>query len=164
MAKSAAMILMVALISSMVALTAAQSSEEIPKCATELTSCLSYLNSTTTPPATCCTPLKSVVTNEKDCLCGIYNNPTVIQNFGINVTHALNLITLCHVDTIKDPSTLCKAVAPSSSKATPSSGSAPKSSPGSASTSSPPGNAATKITGVGLITISIVFWAYTLFY
>lgn len=103
-------VLLAALVACMAASTAAQSPAGVPTCASKLAACFSYLNATTTPPTSCCGPLKGVVTNEKPCLCSIYGNPALIQAFHINVTQALNLIPLCHVDTVKDPSNLCKGI------------------------------------------------------
>ncbi|KMT12575.1 hypothetical protein BVRB_5g098190 [Beta vulgaris subsp. vulgaris] len=162
MDKSAVGVLMTACI---LACAWAQSQEGIPNCATKLAPCFSYLNGTIKPSIDCCNPLKEVVKTERPCLCSIYNNPALIQTFHINVTQALNLITLCHVDGIKDPN-ICKATAlsPSSSSASTGSTSAPS---GTSSGSSTPGNAATKITwagSAGLASILIVFGAYTMLY
>ncbi|XP_021725514.1 lipid transfer-like protein VAS [Chenopodium quinoa] len=158
--------MLVVLLAALVASTAAQGSDGIPSCATKLAPCFSYLNATKTPDTSCCTPLKEAVTKERKCLCDIYNNPALIQAFHINVTQALNLITLCHINTVKDPSTFCKdlAQAPSPSSS-PAAGSTPTP-PGGSSTSSPPGNAAPKITGagsVGIVSILLMFGAYTMF-
>uniref|UniRef100_A0A803L6G7 Bifunctional inhibitor/plant lipid transfer protein/seed storage helical domain-containing protein n=1 Tax=Chenopodium quinoa TaxID=63459 RepID=A0A803L6G7_CHEQI len=121
-----------------VALAAAQSSGETPSCGSKLTACVNYLNSTTTPPPSCCNPLKEAVTNEKQCLCNIYNNPNLIQALGINITQAMNLPKLCHIDTGKSPD-ICKG-------------------------SSPPGNAAGRITGAGLVAILLMLGAFFMFY
>ena len=86
--------------------TAAQSSGETPTCASKLVACVDYLNATTTPPSSCCNPLKEAVTNEKTCLCDIYSNPSLIQAFHINLTQALNLPKLCRTDTGKS-SNIC---------------------------------------------------------
>ncbi|KNA18503.1 hypothetical protein SOVF_070150 [Spinacia oleracea] len=123
MDKSTMVVLLAALVACMAASTAAQSPAGVPTCASKLAACFSYLNATTTPPTSCCGPLKGVVTNEKPCLCSIYGNPALIQAFHINVTQALNLIPLCHVDTVKDPSNLCKDVAQSPSSSSSSSAS-----------------------------------------
>ncbi|XP_021768406.1 lipid transfer-like protein VAS [Chenopodium quinoa] len=133
-----------------VALAAAQSSGETPSCGSKLTACVNYLNSTTTPPPSCCNPLKEAVTNEKQCLCNIYNNPNLIQALGINITQAMNLPKLCHIDTGKSPD-ICKGLANSPSSSTPSG-------------SSPPGNAAGRITGAGLVAILLMLGAFFMFY
>ncbi|KNA15713.1 hypothetical protein SOVF_095630 [Spinacia oleracea] len=126
--------------------------QETPSCASRLTGCLNYMNATTTPPSSCCNPLKEAVMNEKACLCSIYGNPALIQAFHINVTQALNLPKLCHIDTGKSPN-ICTGVATS-----PSSTSTP-------SRSSPPGNAAGRITGAGLVaSLLMMFGAYSMFY
>ena len=65
-------------------------------CASELTACADYLNSTS-PPANCCTPLKNAVENDKDCLCNLYNNPSLLQSLNINVTDALQLPKNCGI-------------------------------------------------------------------
>lgn len=105
-----AVVLAVALVISTAALAAAQSTGgETPSCASKLVACVDYLNATTTPPSSCCDPLKEAVTNEKACLCSIYNNPSLIQAFHINITQALNLPRLCRIDTGASPD-ICKGV------------------------------------------------------
>uniref|UniRef100_A0A803MCT3 Bifunctional inhibitor/plant lipid transfer protein/seed storage helical domain-containing protein n=1 Tax=Chenopodium quinoa TaxID=63459 RepID=A0A803MCT3_CHEQI len=135
MSKIFAVLLAVALVAQ---LAAAQSSGETPSCASKLTACVNYLNSTTTPSPSCCNPLKEAVTNEKQCLCNIYNNPALTKAFGINITQAMNLPKLCHIDTGKSPN-ICTG-------------------------SSPSGNAAGRITGAGLGAILLMFGAFFMFY
>ncbi|KAL2901882.1 Protein YLS3 [Bienertia sinuspersici] len=107
MAKLAAVVIAVAMVVLTTELAAAQSSGEAPSCASKLTACVNYLNATTTPPSTCCNPLKEAVTNERPCLCSIYNNPDLVKAFNINITQALNLPKLCHIDTGSSPD-ICK--------------------------------------------------------
>ncbi|KAL2901880.1 Lipid transfer-like protein VAS [Bienertia sinuspersici] len=141
--------------------TAQTSTGGIPQCATKLVPCFNYLNSTTTPPSECCNPIKEAVTKERACLCSIYNNPVLIQALHINVTQALNLVTLCHVDAVVDPS-ICKAEGPSPSISTGSTFT-----PSGTSSSSTSANAAAKITGpglAGLVSVALAFGAYSMFY
>lgn len=80
----------------------------VPACASKLTSCVAYINGTTTPPASCCGPLKEAVTEERECLCNIYNNTALLQAVNINITQALNLPKLCHINTGKTDN-ICQA-------------------------------------------------------
>ncbi|CAO2819777.1 unnamed protein product [Amaranthus hypochondriacus] len=140
------------ILSSTAEFTAAQSSgDQTPTCASKLVACVDYLNATTTPPSSCCNPLKEAVTNEKTCLCDIYSNPSLIQAFHINLTQALNLPKLCRIDTGKSPD-ICNGTTASP----------PKSSNTSGSIS--PGNAFNKITGTGFVSSLLVFVAYSMFY
>ncbi|KAJ8432653.1 hypothetical protein Cgig2_011819 [Carnegiea gigantea] len=84
--------------------TAAQGggSSQGASCASKLTGCVDYINGTRTPPPECCGPLTEAVTNERECLCNIYNDTTLLQAFHINITQALNLPKLCHIDTGKN--------------------------------------------------------------
>lgn len=66
-------------------------------CASNLVPCANYINSTN-PPASCCTPLKEAITNDLQCLCAIYEDPSVLKAFGINLTEAENLTTNCGID------------------------------------------------------------------
>lgn len=96
--------------------TAAQGggSPQSPSCASKLTGCVDYINGTRTPPPECCGPLKEAVTNERECLCNIYNNTALLQYVHINITQALNLPKLCHIDTGKNAN-ICEGKSPSSS-------------------------------------------------
>lgn len=116
---------------------------QIPSCAEKLVGCASFLNSTTKPPASCCDPLQEAVTKELTCLCNLYNNPNLLKSFGINVTEALGLPTLCGIP--GDDISACPG--PTSSPSPPKSGSSPKNNVGRA--------ASTGIFGLLLIWISL---------
>ncbi|PHU28429.1 hypothetical protein BC332_00522 [Capsicum chinense] len=100
-----------------VALTAAllsaatTSAQTPPSCASKLVPCAPFLNSTK-PPATCCDPLREAVTKDLDCLCKLYENPTLLPSLGINVTQAIGLPKYCD---IPGDVSACKAAAPGSS-------------------------------------------------
>ncbi|KMT12576.1 hypothetical protein BVRB_5g098200 [Beta vulgaris subsp. vulgaris] len=147
--------LTVVLVTLTAALAAAQSSSEPPSCASKLTACLDYMNATTTPPSSCCDPLREAVTNERTCLCSIYNNTDLIQAFRINITQALNLPKICHINTGNSPD-ICKGGATSPpSSSTPSGGGTSGS------------GASAKITGAalaGLVYTLLVFGTYAIFY
>ncbi|KAF9685713.1 hypothetical protein SADUNF_Sadunf03G0082800 [Salix dunnii] len=81
--------------SSTTTLTKAQDSST--SCATKLVPCQDFLATTTTPPASCCNPIKEAVANELPCLCKIYNDPVLLPSLGINVTQALLLSKRCNV-------------------------------------------------------------------
>ncbi|KAJ6705723.1 BIFUNCTIONAL INHIBITOR/LIPID-TRANSFER PROTEIN/SEED STORAGE 2S ALBUMIN SUPERFAMILY PROTEIN-RELATED [Salix purpurea] len=94
---SSCMTVMVALVfvSSTATLTKAQNSST--SCATKLISCSPYLATTTTPPDSCCNPIKEAVKNELPCLCTIYNDPKLLPSFGVNVSQAVLLSKRCGV-------------------------------------------------------------------
>uniref|UniRef100_A0A166CM06 Bifunctional inhibitor/plant lipid transfer protein/seed storage helical domain-containing protein n=1 Tax=Daucus carota subsp. sativus TaxID=79200 RepID=A0A166CM06_DAUCS len=77
--------------------------QDIPSCASGLVPCADYLNATSKPPASCCDPIKEAVTKQLPCLCNLYNTPGLLKSFGINVTQAVRLPTLCGV-----PGDLCQ--------------------------------------------------------
>ena len=66
-------------------------------CASKLVPCASYLNSTNTPPSSCCDSVKEVVTKELPCLCTLYETPGLLAQLGINSTQALALAGRCGV-------------------------------------------------------------------
>ncbi|RZC73328.1 hypothetical protein C5167_048809 [Papaver somniferum] len=130
------------------------SAQNIPTCAAALVPCGDYLNSTK-PPESCCKPLKDTIKTQRKCLCDLYQDPTILPGFGINVTQALMLPTYCGV---KDSVNLCsKAEAPA---------------PSSTTTTSPPPsgvpggggkNGATQMAWIGFSSIAL-FWAALLAY
>ncbi|KAK4365242.1 hypothetical protein RND71_016600 [Anisodus tanguticus] len=92
-------------------LSATTTEAQTPSCASKLVPCADYLNSTK-PPASCCDPLKEAVTKDLDCLCKLYENPTLLTTLGINVTQAIGLPKYCN---IPGDVSACKAAAPKSS-------------------------------------------------
>ena len=67
-------------------------------CASKLVPCANYINSTS-PPASCCNPIKEALATQLTCLCGLYSDPAVLKSFGITVDQALNLTRACGVST-----------------------------------------------------------------
>uniref|UniRef100_A0A5B7BIU8 Putative lipid transfer-like protein VAS n=1 Tax=Davidia involucrata TaxID=16924 RepID=A0A5B7BIU8_DAVIN len=70
--------------------------QSTPSCAQKLVPCANFINATT-PPASCCDPLREAVTQERDCLCNLYNTPGLLASFGINVTQAVLLAGHCNI-------------------------------------------------------------------
>ncbi|GLT91012.1 hypothetical protein SLE2022_089220 [Rubroshorea leprosula] len=91
--------------------------QDIPSCATKLVPCADYLNSTTTPPASCCDPIKQTVANDLTCLCNLYKDPNFLKAFNINITDALRLTRNCGVST--DLSVCSKSQSPTASTVPP---------------------------------------------
>ncbi|KAI3822274.1 hypothetical protein L1987_09862 [Smallanthus sonchifolius] len=85
-------------------------------CAAKLIPCSPYLNSTTTPPNSCCDPLKEAVANDLQCLCSLYYNPSFMSGLGVDVDQALRLPRLCG---ISDTSACKTAQAPGGSSTQP---------------------------------------------
>ncbi|KAL9682963.1 hypothetical protein QQ045_014775 [Rhodiola kirilowii] len=67
-------------------------------CISNLAPCASFMSTTTKPPQTCCGPLKTAITTQIDCLCGLYNTPGLLQSFKINLTQALAIPGRCGID------------------------------------------------------------------
>ncbi|XP_042443715.1 non-specific lipid transfer protein GPI-anchored 9-like [Zingiber officinale] len=127
----AAVLMAAAVVASAVTGSAAQNP---PSCASNLVGCASYLNSTTTPPQTCCGPLKQTATNDLPCLCGLFNNTVFLKAFGVDLQKALQMARRCGVTT--DQSACATAAATPS----PSPGSKGPSSSSSSSTSNTTGS------------------------
>ncbi|KAF9617163.1 hypothetical protein IFM89_034314 [Coptis chinensis] len=108
---------------------------QIPDCATKLTPCANFFNSTK-PPESCCTPLRETIQNQRDCLCNLYSNPGLISAFGINITQALELPKYCGVPS--DTSLCGKASSPVPSSVPGNRG--PPGTPGTPGTSGTPGS------------------------
>ncbi|KAH7437921.1 hypothetical protein KP509_05G095500 [Ceratopteris richardii] len=73
-----------------------------------LSACVGFvLGMVTTPSATCCGNLSSVIQNQPQCLCQLFNT-TLTDTLGINVTVAQQLPPKCKLQT-PDPS-LCELV------------------------------------------------------
>ncbi|XP_055822233.1 non-specific lipid transfer protein GPI-anchored 7 [Solanum dulcamara] len=93
-------------------LLATTTEAQTTSCASKLVPCAPYLNSTSKPPASCCDPLREAVTKDLQCLCKLYENPTLLPSLGINVTQIIALTKNCN---IPGDLTACKAASPSSS-------------------------------------------------
>ncbi|KAJ9173440.1 hypothetical protein P3X46_016575 [Hevea brasiliensis] len=92
--------------------TTTTNAQNVASCAQKLIPCGDYLNTTTTPPESCCGSIKEAVTNELPCLCNLYNSPGLLQSFNINITQALALTRRCGVNA--DLSACTKAESPGS--------------------------------------------------
>ncbi|KAL0312805.1 UNVERIFIED_CONTAM: hypothetical protein Sradi_5679800 [Sesamum radiatum] len=97
------------LMAALLVATTTRTAEGQAECASQLVPCAEYLNSTT-PPASCCTALKIVVTTELDCLCRLYHTPALFP--GVNITQALMLPKYCD---IPGDVSACDALAPAPS-------------------------------------------------
>ncbi|KVH90138.1 lipid transfer-like protein VAS [Cynara cardunculus var. scolymus] len=104
---------MLLVIAVMVMLVTAQAQTQTASCASKLVSCIDYLNATTTPPSTCCDPIKEAVEKDLPCLCNLYKNPSLFTKLRINITEALRLPSLCG---IPNDVSACNADSPSGSK------------------------------------------------
>ncbi|CAL1401341.1 unnamed protein product [Linum trigynum] len=103
-----------------------------PSCASKLIPCASYISNTSvTPPASCCDPIKEAVRTELPCLCNLYNTPGLLASFGINVTQAVALTTRCGISA--DTSS-CSRVTPGGA-GSPAASAVPPPPPGSSSNS-----------------------------
>ncbi|XP_030450729.2 non-specific lipid transfer protein GPI-anchored 30 [Syzygium oleosum] len=86
------------------ALLVVEAQAQDTSCLSRLAPCLNYLNGTRDPPSACCDPLKSVISSDPKCLCGLISNQGANQaeQAGINVTEAQELPGRCgqHVNPI----------------------------------------------------------------
>ncbi|CAM8903872.1 unnamed protein product [Rhodiola kirilowii] len=69
-----------------------------PACVANLIPCANFIGTTSKPPQSCCAPLKTAITTQLDCICGLYNTPGLLQSFKINITQALDLPKRCGID------------------------------------------------------------------
>ncbi|KAL9242881.1 hypothetical protein vseg_016839 [Gypsophila vaccaria] len=137
----------------------AQGSGTEGTCVAQLTGCISYLNATTMPPSTCCGPLKDAVTNQKACLCSLYNNPALLT--GINVTQAMNLPVLCKIPTTTSPTDFCKGVTPPSGSPSSSSNSSSTPSGGNSTTTGSKSGSNSVATTSGTVFVSSLLMLVT---
>ena len=86
------------------------SAQDVPQCATNLVACANYLNSTETPPASCCGPLRDAAANQTACLCNLLNNKELLKTFNVDPAQGLRLAKSCNASA--DPTTCSKLAAP----------------------------------------------------
>lgn len=63
-------------------------------CMKKLLPCQAYLHSTS-PPASCCVPLREMVEEDGHCLCQIFNDPILLRSFNLTQDDALKLPKAC---------------------------------------------------------------------
>lgn len=68
-------------------------------CISSLVACEGYLNTTGTPPSSCCNLLVNVYNTDKACLCNLLNNTSFINQLQINITQAMELAVRCSINT-----------------------------------------------------------------
>ncbi|XAR49496.1 hypothetical protein NMG60_11032722 [Bertholletia excelsa] len=64
-------------------------------CMQKLIPCQPYLQQPTSPPSTCCEPLKEMIDGEASCLCDIFNNADLLKKFNATQDNALQLGKTC---------------------------------------------------------------------
>lgn len=89
--------------------TPADASGAVPSCASKLVTCAGYLNTTDTPPGSCCDPLKEAAATQAACMCAILMNKAALQAFGVAPEQGVLLAKRCGVTT--DASTCAKYTA-----------------------------------------------------
>ncbi|XP_038724357.1 non-specific lipid transfer protein GPI-anchored 19-like [Tripterygium wilfordii] len=100
-------------------------SDSMP-CIKKLMPCEPYLGKPTTPPASCCVPLKEMVKDEKQCLCDVFNNAAFLKSLNITQEIALQLPKACGAPV---DISVCKKGASSPPSGSPAVPSPPSSSP-----------------------------------
>ncbi|KAD4384645.1 hypothetical protein E3N88_24813 [Mikania micrantha] len=148
MAASSSLTVVVTLLIIVVSISTAHAQTQT--CAANLIPCAQYINSTTTPPSSCCDPIRQAVANDLPCLCSLYQNPSFLAGFGVNVTQALRLPQRCGIPA---DVTACKTTAQA---------------PGGSTTQPPPGstpggNNAGKIASSGVIGLLFISTCVMLF-
>ncbi|KAJ8485584.1 hypothetical protein OPV22_018069 [Ensete ventricosum] len=142
----AAGLMAMAVVAAAVAGSAAQSP---PDCVSNLMGCAGYLNSTT-PPDSCCGPLKQTAKSELPCLCALFNNTALLRTFNVNITQAIQMSKRCGVSIDQRA---CATATASGTTAAPSSS---KNNTGNDSSS---GNRATSIGLPGLVNLLLCWWS-----
>lgn len=82
----------------MMANSVVEGQDDVPVCLVNLLGCADSLNTTTTPPDTCCLPLKQAITDQLPCLCNLYNDPAFLKSIGINITQVIELPARCGIN------------------------------------------------------------------
>ncbi|KAL4361250.1 hypothetical protein GQ457_04G011900 [Hibiscus cannabinus] len=72
---------------------AAVAEDEMP-CIEKLMPCRSHVHSSS-PPATCCTPLNDMIKKQGQCLCKIFNDQKFLKTAGLTKDEALALSKAC---------------------------------------------------------------------
>ncbi|XP_022715324.1 lipid transfer-like protein VAS [Durio zibethinus] len=111
-------------------------------CMQKLMPCQPFMHSPS-PPATCCSPLKDMITQEKQCLCKVFDNTELLKSVNLTKDEALALPKACGIDV--DVSVCNNATSPGSSTNNTSSDSSNSSSSSSSSSSSNNSNAGIRI-------------------
>ncbi|KAJ4713559.1 Lipid transfer protein [Melia azedarach] len=111
-------------------------------CIQNLLPCKAYLKSSS-PPSSCCDPLKEMASNNSQCLCSVLDNPELLKTFNVSQDEALRLPKACGADI--DLSKCKDAASPTNSATNSSSDSNNGSSENSSNSSSPESAAANGI-------------------
>nr|XP_009623935.1 protein YLS3-like [Nicotiana tomentosiformis] len=112
-------------------------------CVKKLMPCQAALTShSKNPPATCCVPLKEIITSDAQCLCTVFGNADLMKSFNVTKDEALSFAKACGA---KPDLSLCKNAAASPGSA-PSAPSASNNSSSSNKTASPPAANAASVT------------------
>ncbi|CAL0311674.1 unnamed protein product [Lupinus luteus] len=122
----------------------------LPPCAEQISQCLEYINSTTTPPNTCCNPLQNIYATQKTCLCQFVFTPGILESLGVTKTQALELGHSCGVEV---SNTICRAAL---SASTPLSPVKPQATPGADE------GGAGRVT-ITVLSFTLLFWTTILF-
>ncbi|XP_040995784.1 non-specific lipid transfer protein GPI-anchored 3-like [Juglans microcarpa x Juglans regia] len=88
-------------------------------CVQKLLPCKEYLKPPVSmPPASCCVPLKEMLTDDVNCLCRVFDNPEILKSFNVTQDDALKLPKACGSNA---DISLCKKAAgmPASSASSP---------------------------------------------
>ncbi|XP_070055322.1 non-specific lipid transfer protein GPI-anchored 3 [Nicotiana tomentosiformis] len=83
-------------------------------CVKKLMPCQAALTShSKNPPATCCVPLKEIITSDAQCLCTVFGNADLMKSFNVTKDEALSFAKACGA---KPDLSLCKNDSSSSNK------------------------------------------------
>ncbi|PIN21532.1 hypothetical protein CDL12_05766 [Handroanthus impetiginosus] len=86
-------------------------------CIQKLMPCQPYLKGSSSPPASCCAPLKDIVAGDSECLCAVFNNQDILKSLNVTQDDGLNLVKSCGANA--DTSICKKDTTPSGSPSTP---------------------------------------------
>ncbi|WOK97724.1 hypothetical protein Cni_G06432 [Canna indica] len=71
--------------------------QTLPSRASNLVDRAMFINSTETPPQSCCVPLKEATKNDLPCLYGLFNNTAILKAINVNIMQSIQMAKLCRV-------------------------------------------------------------------
>ncbi|KAL2901842.1 Lipid transfer-like protein VAS [Bienertia sinuspersici] len=166
------MMIMVAIAMVLMSSAQAQTAPDMP-CMQALIPCTPALETTGTPPTSCCGPLRAAFETQLPCLCAVFQNTELAAAANVNLTKAMELPARCGIK--GDPSMCATGQGPSPALAPVAGGpttflgpvaGGPTTSPAVASTptSSPGSNAGSNVAWTGSVSSLMMLLSVLMFY
>ena len=67
----------------------------MPSCLQKLLPCESFLKSPDSPPASCCTPLTEMISDNPECICQVFDNSDLLKSLNVTQDQLLKLPKAC---------------------------------------------------------------------